>query len=138
MHRWILLALAAVGGCSPYTINADYDPTADFSKFKTWSWFTAPQPYGAGMDPLIEKRIRASVEEELPHRGLAKAADGSADVLVSYHLSVAQRLEVSPTTATYGYGWGRGYVAYGTSDVRTYDEGTLLVDLIDAPSKSLV
>jgi hypothetical protein len=139
--RGILTAtvLLTLAGCSPFTINADYDNTADFGRYRTWSWFTGPHPYGAGVDQLLDNRIRASLEAELPHHGLAKAADGSSDLLVSYHLSVAQRIEVNPTTASVGYGWGRGYVAYSSGgDIRTYDEGTLIVDLVDAKTKNLV
>lgn len=139
MRRWTLLAILAVGGCSPYSIDEDYDPSTDFAKFKTWTWFTGPKPSGPSLDDLTEQRIRKAIEGGLPHVGLTKGADGSTDLLVAYHVSIAQRIDVTPTTVSFGYGWGRGYVgtSYG-SEVRTYDEGTLLIDLLDAKTKSLV
>lgn len=138
MKRWMALALLAAGGCSPFSINADYDTTTDFSKFRTWSWFSGPRPPAPDLDGLTEQRIRNAIETQLPKRGLAKGAEGT-DLLVAFHVSVTQRLEVTPTTMSYGYGWGHGYVgtSYG-NEVRTYDEGTLLIDLLDAKSKSLV
>jgi hypothetical protein len=139
MRTGPLLLLLILGGCSTYTTNADYDTSVDFSKYRTWSWFTGPRPSGPGSDQLIENRIRSSIEAELPLRGLAKGAEGATDLMVSFNLSIAQRIEVTPTTATVGYGWGHGYVGYSTgNDVRTYDEGTLIIDLIDAKTKSLV
>lgn len=130
-----LFLLAA--GCSSISTSADYDTTTDFSKYRTWTWFEGPRPGGA-IDGLTEKRIRTSLEAELPGRGLSKVAEG-ADLLVNYHMSVTQRIDVIPTTAYYGYGWGHGYygAAYG-SEVRVYDEGTLLIDLIEAKTKTLV
>jgi len=124
-------------GCSSFSTSADYDTTTDFSKYRTWTWFEGPKPGGA-LDGLTEKRIRTSLEAELPARGLTKAGDG-ADLLVTYHVSVHQKIAVTPTTMTYGYGWGRGYagVAYG-NEVRVYDEGTLLLDLLDGKTKTLI
>lgn len=137
MRRCMLLALVVVAGCSPYSVSDDYDPTTPFSKYKTWTWFPGPRP--APLDSLNENRIKSALEAELPLRGLSKAAEGSGDLLVGFHASVSQKIEVTPTTISYGYGWGRGYVGttYG-NDVRTYDEGTLIVDLIDAATKTLV
>lgn len=134
----IALLLASAAGCSPYSVSEDYDNSADFSKYKTWTWFTGPKPSGPGLDALNEGRIRAAFEAELPLRGLTKG-EGAADLLVTYHASVSQKIEVTPTTMSFGYGWGRGYVGMSPgSDVRTYDEGTLIVDLLDAKTKSLV
>jgi hypothetical protein len=139
MRRWMILALLAAGGCSPFTISEDYDNKADFSKYKTWTWFVGPKPSGAGLDSLNENRIRTALEAELPLSGLTKAADAAgADLQVAYHASVSQRIDVTPTTVSFGYGWGHGYVgtSYG-ADVRTYDQGTLIVDLLDAKTKAL-
>lgn len=134
----IAVVLAAVAGCSPYSISDDFDNSADFSKYKTWTWFTGTKPSGPGLDALNEARIKTALEAELPLRGLTRN-DAAADLLVAYHASVSQKIEVTPTTLSYGYGWGRGYagMSYG-NEVRTYDEGTLIVDLLDAKTKALV
>lgn len=138
MRRWILIALLAAGGCSPYSISQDYDTSTDFSTFKTWTWFEGPKPSGPSLDGLTEQRIRKALEAGLPARGLSKT-DGATDLQVTYHLAITQRIEVTPTTVGWGYGWGHGYVGgtYG-GDVRTYDEGTLLVDFVETKTKSLV
>src|SRR5580765_648014 len=139
MKRAIFILLLSLGGCSPYTINADYDLKADFSTYRTWSWFSGPRPSGPSLDGLTEGRIRDAIEHELPLRGLKKVEDGKADLLAAFHLSIVQRLEVTPTTVHYGYGWGHGYVGatYG-NEVRSYDEGTLIIVLIDLKSGNLV
>lgn len=140
MKQGIALVLVAMAGCSSFSTDADYDPKTDFSRYHTWTWFTGPKPSGPSLDGLTEQRIRAALEEMLPQVGLTKTADAQADLLVTYHMSVQQRLEVVPTTTMYGYGWGHGYGGYYAgygSEVRTYDEGTLLVDFIDAKTKGL-
>ncbi len=139
MRNLIGVLLLAAGGCSSFTVDTDYEPGTDFRKYTTWSWFAGPKPSGSGLDGLTEGRIRAALESQLPKHGLAKGTEGATDLLVAYNVSVTQRLEVTPTTMYYGYGWGHGYVgsSYG-GEVRTYDEGTLIVDFIDAKTKSLI
>jgi len=131
--------LAHTAGCSSVSVNADYDTTADFSRLKTWAWFTGPQRPNPEIDGLTDGRIRAAIEAELPGRGLTTAPAEAADVHVTYHAAVRQKIEAYPTAAGYGYGYGRGFGVAGTGvDVVTYDEGTLVVDLIDPKSKNLL
>lgn len=134
-----LLAIHAATGCSPFSVNSDYDTGANFSKFKTWNWFVGPGSGEAELDGLTEGRIRAALEAELPGRGLVYTTSRPADVHVAYHAAVSQRLETTPTTAAFGYGWGSHFAAVGTgTTVEVYDEGTLVIDLVDPASKNLV
>lgn len=134
--RPLCLLILFAAGCSSFSVDTDYDAGADFSKYRTWSWFSGPKPYEPGLDGLTEQRIRAAVEAQLPGRGLGKAESG--DLLVTFHVSVNRRIEVTPTTVGFGYGWGPAHVGYSTNDVRTYDEGTLILDLVDAKTRHLV
>jgi ABC-type glycerol-3-phosphate transport system substrate-binding protein len=135
--RLALLSLLLVG-CSSVSVDSDYDPQTDFSTFRTWSWMHDGP--AQGVDDLTDGRIRAAVEAALPIRGLRKAdAGASPDLRVAYHARVEQRIEAVPAPATtIGYGWRAGYVAYDAQQLSTYDEGTLIIDLVGADSEDLV
>ncbi len=133
-----LAATALVSGCSGISVSTDFDPKVDFSAFKTYGWHAAPA--GAAPNPLVDARIRRAVDDALPARGYrAAASPAEADFLVAHRTAVQQRIEVSPSSAAVGYRSGRWGAAVGTgADVRTYDEGTLVLDFVDAKSKELV
>ncbi len=131
----LLLGLTA---CSGISVTHDYDPQADFSAMKTYSWYAAPAA-AAGVDTLTTQRISRAVDAELPLRGYRKVDGGTPDFLVHALASIHQRIEAVPTTTTVGYGWRGGYMAYGTgTEIRTYDEGTLILDVISPATKQLV
>lgn len=130
----LLLALAA---CSGITVTHDYDPEADFSSLRTYAWYAAPAA-AAGVDSLTTQRIARAVDAELPARGYRKV-DSGPDFLVHALASINQRIEAVPTTTSMGYGWRGGYRAYGTgTEIRTYDEGTLILDVISPATKQLL
>lgn len=139
MSRLIpLVMLAAVAGCTPQlTLDTDYDPGTDFSKYKTWTWLAGSKPSEKDVDSLTQQRIQGAIEAELPKRGLAKAAEG-ADVTAAFHISVQRKIESSPATLSLGYGWGPAHVGVSKSPTKTWDEGTLVLDLVDAKTKTLL
>ncbi len=135
---WIAVTTLVAVGCSSIPVDADYDTTTDFAAIRTWAWYSESAP--EGMDDLTNGRVRAAIEAELPARGLSRAAPGAApDVLVAYQVTVAQRVESDPVAVSVGYGCGGGFGAVGTgNEVRTYDEGTLFLDLVAPARKTLV
>jgi len=68
----IFAAGMCVGGCAP-TINYSYDPLADFSMGKNYSW-------ASGMsrnrpDVLIEKNVRYYADQSLKDKGFTLTSD---------------------------------------------------------------
>jgi hypothetical protein len=113
----------------------DYDKTADFASFKT---FTLKDGTSVG-DPLIDKRIVAALEAELAAKGLTKN-DASPDVAVVYHIAFDKQKDITAWSTgggPYGYRWGGGW---GTTDVRVSEilVGTLVVDVTDAKKNEIV
>jgi hypothetical protein len=143
-----LLCLLAVlaAACSSPRVGYDYDPAADFSKLHTFDWLpaelqqaqeVAPEQQSAEPpNPLVDKRIQAAVLRELTQRGFEKVEDQTPDFWVSHALAVESRVGSPPVTTTIGIGsWGRGGgfgVSTGSSRVRQYEDGTLIIDFIDA------
>jgi hypothetical protein len=136
--RLLPVLLLALTACSGITVTNDYDPQADFSTLQTYSWLLAPAAV-TGIDSLTGQRIIRSVDAELAVRGYRKLESGTPDFLVHALAAINQRLEAVPTTTTVGYGWRGGYMAYGTgSEIRSYDEGTLVLDVLSPAAKQLI
>ncbi len=142
----ILALAAALAGCSSLKVNTEYDPTAPYASYKTYAWVqTPPGPEQAPAirNPVIRERVVAAVDRELATKGFARvSADASPDLLVSAHGWAQSRVEVT----NYGYSYGGAY-AYGPYrpmpvaagvDVRSYTDGTMLLDFVDAKAMKLV
>ena len=140
----LMLALAACAAPQP-EVRSDFDRSADFSQFRTYNIMdTAGQRPGGGYETLVGQKIRAAVEREMEARGYVK--DPDPDLLVNFSLtvqSVQKVTQVPSQTAPRAYYYRGGYYrtwntySYDTW-VREYDEGTLLIDIVDARRQQLV
>jgi len=126
----LLLILAT--GAFAQKIEVEFDQSVDFSKFKT---FTIRGGRLNSKNPslnseLVKKRIEADIQKYLTAKGLTPVEE-AGDLNVRYSLGAARKNEIE----TYPAGW-RGW---GTRVVRVpYTEGTLVLDLRDPSTKSLV
>ena len=113
----------------------DYDKTANFAAFKT---FTLKDGTKVG-DPLIDNRLVAAIEAQLAAKGLTKD-DAAPDVAVVYHIAFDKQKDISAWSTgggPYGYRWGGGW---GTTDIRVSEilVGTLVIDISDAKKGEVV
>ena len=141
-RRVLLGALLASAGCSSLSVSTDHDPEADFARLKTYDWHPGSRPKdGDAVATLTASRVERAVDETLKAKGYTRATSGAPDFHVASQTAVGRRIEAVPSASVGvgygGYGWRRGF-AVGTSDVRTYDEGTLVLDVIDPRTKSLI
>ena len=72
----ILGAGMFLGGCAA-TSNYSYDPVADFSTCKNYSWAS-----GWRQDPLIEKSVRYFADQSLKDKGFTLSSD-KPDFMIS-------------------------------------------------------
>lgn len=116
------------------TVHTDYSPSVDFSSFKTYYWAkTDPMP---GND-ITSQRIMEAVDRGMARRGWTKAPQGQADLAVVANVSTQQQQTLDTFYSGFG-GWRWGGWGPAETTVRTYLEGTLVVDLFDAMTKKLV
>ncbi len=134
-----LIVLAT--GCAPsVTVKLDYDKEADFAALKTFAWLPMPVNPAASVkealerNSLMNKRIRRAVEAQLTAKGYQVDVTHS-DFMVTYHIGVEDKIAV--TDWGYGYGW-RGWGGPSRVDVYQYQQGTLILDVIDSKSKQLI
>jgi hypothetical protein len=130
--RVLLVTLLAAFGAWAQKVTVEFDQAIDFSKYKTFAirdgQLNSRNP--ALNSELVKKRLDADIERNLEARGLMKVT-GRSDLNVRYRFGSAPRTELE----AYPAGW-RGL---GTRIVRVpYAEGTLVIDLRDPTTRSLV
>jgi len=132
-----LIALFFIGlsvSCSPiYGVSYDYNRDADFKHLRTHGWL--PVPDKANLNSLDLERIKKAVDVELQTKGLKMATD-NPDFLVAGHL--VKKDKVNVTNWGYGYGHYGRYWGPGGVNVYQYEEGSLILDFVDAESKDLI
>jgi hypothetical protein len=138
----VLAWTLALSACSGVRVTTDFDPSADFTKVRTYAWLdeqSGVQGDRPDVTSLLDRRVRRAVDAELQRKGLAPVGQSEADVLVTYHLGVETKLDVNTINTGYGYGRYpyRGGIATQTT-VTEYQEGTLLIDVIAPKSKQLI
>lgn len=134
----VILLLFALG-CTPLTVNYDYDTTFDFSKLKSYDW--APAPPGNDKEELTAKRFEQAVNSQLQAKGYARSAD-SPDFLISM-----EGVRKSVTGGSVGVGasvavpvGSHGSVRLGTgkSAPRVKQEGTLYLNFMAPGTNALI
>jgi hypothetical protein len=136
-YIFILLASATLGltSCSPFQIRSDYAETANFNSYKT---------YKIRIDDLklndIDKdRVLNELSRQLQSKGLQSGEN--PDLIINVKANHKKITDINSSSPYGMWGWG-GPFGWGVGMNRTwttnYNEGALIVDLIDAKSNKLV
>ena len=157
-----LLIVLSISACAT-TLRSSVDiaEQAEFAELKTYAWITN-QPFFASnaaspevVNPLNEQRIRAAVEQTLQHKGYRKISIDQADFVVAFTLGARERVRVQQYYNDIGYRYygyhqgfsrfsrfgrfGPGYGGFAPSvSVRTFTEGTLVVDVFENTEKQAI
>ena len=145
----IVLSLVVVGQALAQEVYIDYDPEYS-GTIETFAWDAAAGEGIKQESELLHDHIVATIERTLEAGGFRKV-DGDPDVYVNYQTSLQDVVKLS--TDNFGYFvptswyWGPyGVAVSGTSSgkaqmrtsVKSYESGTLVVDVWDAESKQLI
>jgi len=135
----LVLCVTVAGCATPLAVTFDYDTAADFSALKTFGWMQATG--NAAADELLVKRIRSTVDVQLQAKRRTVAAE-NPDFLIAMQLSGKTTYGGSTGVGmAVGIPVGRaGHISVGgaQSKPREKKEGTLVLDFVDAKTKSLV
>jgi len=113
-------------------VTFDYDHSADFSKYKTFTWIKQPV---TPQDPFMAQRIVNAVNTQLMLDGL-QLVQGKGDLGVAVNVASTEKQTLNTFYDGFGdWGWGFGPV---TTTVETYNEGTIVADLFDTQTKKIV
>jgi hypothetical protein len=132
-------ALATLWTFLGVRVGQDFEYQTDFSRYKSFDWAAVPQENTGDStrgSPFIKQRVHGAVEGFLVKNGYIKSPDGKADFLVATRLTVVKKVEVDRS-----WDGGPGFRHFGDSAFETrideYDEGTVIIDFLDAASQRL-
>ncbi len=143
-----LATAAFLAGCGGgLQVDTDFNPQVDFASMETYAWAQRtptgdddPRVYNA----IVAGRLKRAVDNALQAKGFREVSS-SPDVYVAWHGAINGKMRYETISNNYGYGWGRygrgGWHMGATSsrtEVREWDEGTLLIDIIDPSTEELV
>lgn len=132
--------LVLLQGCATSNVATDYNPEFDFKRLKTFTMLPSKQTLEtkAIVSKLNLERIHTAIEQELSHRFQPVGNSADAHFLVRYHVIVKDKVDVRTYDNYYG---GRRYAYRGavqSVDVRSYTQGTLVIDILDAKTQDHV
>jgi len=125
------------GNASAQQVKTDYDRGVNFSQYKTYSWEQIKT-----QNPLVVDRIKNSINAVLASKGWTQVASGGDVSVVAMEMTQDKQ-----TLNTYydGFGGGWGWRRFGgggfgetTTTTDTYRVGTLVIDLFDSKTKTLI
>jgi hypothetical protein len=112
--------------------NVDFDPSTDFSSFKTFTMRQGQVMARAPelRNPIVERRIAESIRKQLTAKGLSEVPR-MGDLVVNWRLGAVNQRELRTWPAGR---WGRATRV----EAYRFTEGTLTVDLLDRARRELV
>ena len=152
-----LILLSLTTGCSStLAVDSEWNREVDFEALKSYAWIS--QDKGPSREQQLpshlDLRLRRVVDEILSdEKGFEKApSPARADFLLAYYIDTRKGLKVNYSAYAgyyggYGYGYWPGYygprgMGFATAGamptVREYTTGTLVLDIVDPETKTLI
>ena len=126
-------------------VKTDYDHSANFSQYHTYSWGDVKTD-----DPLYVSRIKDAVNKDLQAKGWQMVPSGGS-TMVFANGSIKDEKEVETYYNNFGGGWGNGFGfrrfgcgfgggGFGEATSSTVNQpiGHLVVDIFDSSSHDLL
>ncbi len=142
-----LALFALLAGCATGPrISTEADPEADFSRYRTFAFYSPLAIERDGYTSASSERMKAAARAQMESRGYAFDPAGKPDLWVNINAFTERRTDVS-TVPTVDYAYYYSYRARGyyvvpywrdRTDVYRYTEGTINIDLVDAARNRLV
>lgn len=138
MKKYFFLLLASAGlgltSCSPFQVKSDYAATADFNSYKTYKL----RIDDLKMNDIDKDRVLNELSRQLQSKGLSSG--DNPDLIVNVKANHKKITDIENNRSGM-YGWG-GPFGWGIGVNRTwssnYNEGALIIDLIDTKTQKLV
>lgn len=143
-----LVAMALLSACaSKPAVQSDYDPSIDFSRYKTYGYFSPMGIENPNYSSLLGQMFRDAIDAQMQARGYVRS--DNPDLLFNVSARLEEKTQVTTMTDPMMYGGYYGYrgglyspwggYGYGTTThVSQYTEGTVNVDMVDPRLKRMV
>jgi hypothetical protein len=138
-------AIALTGCASGPDIQADYDKSADFGKYRTYGFVAQAGTDSGDFRSLSTQMLQNAASRQMEQRGYTRAEN--PDLVINFKGKLEEKVDVESTPAPYyGPGWGYGgwygapYGGWGGTEVTTrrYNVGTLVIDVVDREKRQVV
>jgi len=148
----IVVAMLATGvvALAGVKVRVSFDKEYDFTKPKTFGW----HPDGAGEIKLLELSgddpvkmlerfdpvMKDAIATELTRGGLVLATNGKPDIVIHYYVLIGPNSESQFRGQFVGAvpPWGLPDFAMTTTSFKIFEQGTVVLDLMDAARKEIV
>jgi len=133
----VAIVTAIAAGCAAITVSSHVERGINFAEYVTYDW--GPPDHLPVGDPRLDNNpffndyLQGAIEKSLAAKGYDRAVAGGADLLIHYHASVEQKIDVYGVDHRYGYCYENCEPQY--SD---YEQGTLVIDLVDTNTNRVV
>ena len=136
-YVFTMLIALAIGftSCSPFNVRTDYAETANFNTYKTYKL----RIDDLKLNDIDKDRVLNEVSKQLQMKGLS--VSDNPDLIVNVKADHKNVTDVNRGLNT-RIGWGGPFGGVGIGVGRTwasnYNQGSLMLDLIDAKTNKLV
>jgi hypothetical protein len=140
---WALLAgLCLLAGCSS-PITYDYGAGTNFAALKTYSWGIPSQEAkdkaGGVENPIMDRRVKAAVDQELVAKGYLQPDSADPDFLVTCYPVYKDRQTQSGHHVGIGLGIGPFRIGTGTGGKeQIIKEGSIVLEISGFKSRQLL
>ena len=145
MTKTLLFILTTLifSACSTINVTNDFDPAFSFDDVKT---YVIVNKSSEAVNTLTDARIMTGIDTQLTRKGYSKTDRKNADIYVIFHTDVRnkttvvqdyQHMGISPYRYGRYYGYG-GMMAVPVTRTYNYDEGKLLIDILDPKNNKIV
>lgn len=130
-----LMLSATLAGCATMTVSSHIERGVDFSEYVTYDWGARDNfPVGdprLDNNPFFRDYLEGAIEKRMAAKGYERAVTGTPDLLLHYHASVNQKVDVYEGDRSHGY-------HPLDSRVVEFEQGTLVVDVVDAKTDKVI
>jgi hypothetical protein len=145
LTAWVAAALLAACATPGPDVRTQVDREADFARYQTFAFVSPLGTDRSGYQTIVSQHLKTAARRELEARGL-RHDEQSPQLLVNFHAALAERVRVVPAPRfpyPYYYGYRSGLYAgwpwwVDGTEVRTWREGTINIDVVDAARRQVV
>ncbi|WP_020567215.1 DUF4136 domain-containing protein [Neolewinella persica] len=134
----LTLSLGLVASCSSVKIITDFDQEADFTSYKIYAWSQVSDPFNLDYpqydNSLNRNRWKEAIDAALQRQGYV-LGEGNVDLEVDFHLQFERN--AVPYHDHHDVE-GQSSYNYKPTSVYQYDQGTMIIHLLDLEKKRIV
>lgn len=136
------IVLLMAGCASGPDVRGDFDPAADFGRFRTFGFVEQAGTDTGDARSITTTLLQNAAAREMEARGYVRSE--TPDLVINFHGRLEERVDIQSRPApSMGPTWGyRGWAGspWGGTEVTTrrYNVGTLVIDLVDLEQRQMV